>query len=68
MRAQPDNFSEHELYLYILWLESEIDKCLQFDLPFDHLEEELCSLNEGFKKNTQEEKSLRTTSEHLRIE
>jgi len=30
-----------EIYNYIDWLESEIDRCLACDLPFVHIEKEL---------------------------
>ena len=37
--------SEREIGEYISWLETEIDKCLECDLPVSHLEEELIALN-----------------------
>jgi len=33
--------SFEEIIKHILWLESEIDLCLQYDLPTEHLEKEL---------------------------
>jgi hypothetical protein len=68
MRAEPEKFSEHEFYLYILWLESEIDRCLQYDLPFEHLELELCKMNERLKKNTHKENTPRIPNKQLSIE
>ena len=35
------NLSFEEIIKHILWLESEIDLCLQYDLPTEHLEKEL---------------------------
>lgn len=40
--------SEREIGEYIFWLETEIDKCLECDLPVNHLEEELIALNYVF--------------------
>ena len=33
--------SFEEIINHLLWLESEIDLCLQYDLPTEHLEKEL---------------------------
>ena len=39
-------FSEQEILNHIAWLENEIDTCLEYDLPTQHLESELNSLDE----------------------
>ena len=44
--------SEREIGEYISWLETEIDKCLECDLPVNHLEEELIALNYVFLSRT----------------
>lgn len=37
--------NKKEISKYIDWLESEIDKCLKCDLPYEHLENELRHYN-----------------------
>ncbi|MFC1508458.1 hypothetical protein ACFL60_02100 [Candidatus Omnitrophota bacterium] len=44
--------SEREIGEYIFWLETEIDKCLECDLPVNQLEEELIALNYVFLSRT----------------
>lgn len=40
------SLSESELHQHIKWLESEIDTCLEFDLPTKHLENQLNAIDE----------------------
>ncbi len=40
------SLSERELFQHIKWLESEIDACLEFDLPTKHLEYQLNAVDE----------------------
>ena len=46
--VQSKTLDERELNIYITWLENEIDRCLEYDLPFGHLEKILLVLKEGF--------------------
>jgi hypothetical protein len=41
-----NSLSENEIRKQIQWLESEIDTCLEFDLPTRHLETQLNAIDE----------------------
>ena len=48
--------NKKEIYKYIDWLESEIDKCLACDLPSVHIEKELRYYNKLLHNQPQLEK------------
>jgi len=48
MKTLKYNFN-NELEKRINWLEAEIDKCLSYDLPIVHLEQELSTLRPKVK-------------------
>lgn len=45
-----------EVYKYIDWLESELDRCLECDLPSVHIEKELSYYNKLLHNRPQPEK------------
>ena len=41
--------SAKEIHKLITWVESEIDRCIENDLPMEHIEKQLITLNDMLK-------------------
>jgi len=66
--AKKSSLTQKEVRQYITWLESEIDQCMMYDIPLDHLKKELFTLYEILEIGTVSLRPYFYESEFIRVQ